>query len=60
MAPQIIISGLVVEIAPDKVKIFDELGDLSKTEVILIVKYLHAEAFIFGDKIAVEVITDDI
>ena len=60
MALQIIISGLVVEILPDKVKIFDVQGDLSKTEAMLIIKYLHAEAFILGDKIVVEIVTDDI
>ncbi len=59
MAPQIIISGLVVEILSDKVKIFDVIGDVSKVEAMLIVKYLHDEAFIFGDKIVVEIVTDD-
>ena len=60
METQIIIAGLVVEILPDKVKIFDVVGDVSKTEAMLIVKYLHAEAFVLGDKIVVEIITDDI
>ena len=60
MAPPIIISGLVVEILSDKVKIFDVMGDLSKEEAMLIVKYLHAEAFILGDKVVVEIITSDI
>lgn len=59
MAPQIIISGLVVEILSDKVKIFDVIGDVSKVEAMLIVKYLHDEAFILGDKIVVEIVTDD-
>lgn len=60
MAPQVIINGLVVEILPEKVKIFDVIGDLSKEEATLIIKYLHAEAFILGTKIVVEVITSDI
>ena len=53
------ISGLVVEILADKVKIFDVEGDVSKVEAMLIVKYLHDEAFILGDKIVVEIVTDD-
>ena len=60
VAPQIIISGLVVEILSDKVKIFDVMGDLSTEEATLIIKYLHAEAFILGDKVVVEIITSDI
>ncbi len=59
MAPQIIISGLVVEILSDKVKIFDVIGDVSKVEAMLIVKYLHDEAFILGDKNEVEIVTDE-
>jgi len=60
VASPITVNGLVVEILPNKVKIFDVLGDLSKGEAMLIIKYLHAEAFILGDKIVVEIITDDI
>jgi len=59
VAPQVTISGLVVEILSNKVKIFDVMGDVSKTEAILIVKYLHDEAFILGDNIVVEIVTDD-
>ena len=60
MAAPITINGLVVEVLPSKVMIFDVMGDLSKQEAMLIVKYLHAEAFILGDQIVVEIITDDI
>jgi len=60
MASPITINGLVVEVLPSKVKIFDVLGDLSKQEAMLIVKYLHAEAFILGDQIVVEIVTDHI
>ena len=58
MASPITINGLVVEVLPGGVKIFDVLGDLSKEEAMLIVKYLHAEAFILGDQIVVEIVTD--
>ena len=58
VAPQIIINGLVVEILPKKVQVFDVAGDLTKKEALLIVKYLHAEGFVLGDKIMLEIITD--
>jgi len=60
VAPQITINGLEVEILSQKkkVKIFDESGDLSKKEALLILKYLHAEGFVSGDKILLEIVTD--
>ena len=60
VAAPITINGLVVEVLPSKVMIFDVMGDMTKQEAMLIVKYLHAEAFILGDQIVVEIITDDI
>jgi hypothetical protein len=59
VAPQIIVNGLIVELLDDKVKIFDVAGDLTKEEAMLIVKYLHAEAFILGDRVVLEIITND-
>ena len=59
VAPQIIVNGLIVELLDDKVKIFDVAGDLTKKEAMLIVKYLHAEAFILGDRVVLEIITND-
>mgnify|MGYP001264261572 CR=1 FL=1 len=59
MAPQIIINGLIVEILPKKVQVFDIAGDLTKKEALLIVKYLHAEGFILGDNIVLEIVTSD-
>jgi hypothetical protein len=59
VAPQIIVNGLIVEILPEKVQVFDVAGDLTKEEALLIVKYLHAEGFILGDKVVVEIITDN-
>ena len=58
VAPQVIINGLIVEILFEKVKIFDIVGDLTRAEALLIVKYLHAEAFISGDSIVLEIVTD--
>jgi len=59
VAPQIIVNGLIVELLDDKVKIFDVTGDLTKKEAMLIVKYLHAEAFILGDRVVLEIVTND-
>jgi hypothetical protein len=59
MAPEIIINGLTVEILPDRVKIYDVVGDLTKKEALKIVKYLHTEAFILGEKVILEIVTDD-
>lgn len=59
MTPQIIINGLIVEVRPRKVKIFDVAGDLSKEEALLMIKYLHTEGFILGKKVLLEIVTDD-
>ena len=59
MTPQIIINGLVVEIQSDQVKIFDIAGDLSKKEALLMIKYLHTEGFILGERVVLEIITDE-
>ena len=59
MTPQIIINGLIVEVRDRKVKIFDVAGDLSKEEALLMIKYLHTEGFISGDKVLLEIVTDD-
>ena len=58
VAPQITINGLVVEILSQKVTIFDESGDLSKKEALLMLKYLHTEGFILGDRVLLEIVTD--
>ena len=60
MAPQIIINGLVVEVLTDNtVKIYDVTGDLTKDEALKIVKYLHAEAFISGEEVVLEIVTEN-
>ena len=59
VTPQIIVNGLVVEISSTKVKIFDAIGDLTKEEALLIVRYLHSEAFILGERVVCEIITED-
>lgn len=59
MAPQIVVNGLIVEILPEKVQVFDVVGDLTKEEALLIVKYLHAEGFILGQQVVLEIITSN-
>ena len=59
MASQITINGSVVEILIDRVKIYDVTGDLTKKEALQILKYLHTEAFISGEKIVLEIVTDN-
>ena len=59
MAPQIVVNGLIVEIFPEKVQVFDVAGDLTKEEALLIVKYLHAEGFILGQQVVLEIITSN-
>ena len=60
MAPQIIINGLVIEVLTDNtVKIYDVTGDLTKDEALKIVKYLHAEAFITGEEVVLEIVTEN-
>ena len=60
VAPQIIINGLVIEVLTDNtVKIYDVTGDLTKDEALKIVKYLHAEAFITGEEVVLEIVTEN-
>ena len=56
---QIVVNGLGVDVLENRVKIYDVVGDLSKPEAILIIKYLHTEGFLKKnqDQIILEIIS---
>ena len=54
-----VVNGLDVDIEGSKVTIYDVLGNLSRDEAVMILKYLHSEGFLDVDHVFVEIITEE-
>lgn len=56
---KVVVNGLDVDVNKEKVTIHDVLGNLSKEEAVLILKYLHSEGFLDVDHVFLEILTEE-